>query len=600
MFLYHIYISDVTKTSRVRHILSILFLTLAHLSLLGQSIVVPSNSCSIVENFDNGNPWVLGGTNSSWVWDNPNKLDITDDISGNGKALILGGNTPTSTYNQNEDSWAESPEYDLTAANNPYIEFWFYWSNEGSTTYDEIWMEYSLNNGGSWQNLSTPIGTGSCFDQNWYNYPSNWGGNVGGCFSGLGGPTEWVLVRKCLTLLANEPSVKFRFRLSTGTSCENWGATVDDFKVCDAHIDADLSFTCTATNLLVDFNDLSEPCPDQWLWDFGDGNTSTQQNPSHQYANPGTYNVTLTASVVNSSSGGCGGPYSDTYVTSIEVIDGNLATSDIDCNGANNGSITATPSGNTGSVSYQWSPNPPTGQGTSSISSLAAGTYDVTISPLNNGCPATLSATITEPTAISGNFTITDESCSGQCDGIIVANPTGGTTPYGLSHWIGPLGNNDTISNLCGGASHDYLVTDANGCSVLLNATVGTSPSPSMSPVADQSHCENSIPLVLSFSGNPSNNYQWQVINGIDLGFGLSGSSSINLQAASNPGTTPVTSEIEVVPISGSCTGIPDTFSITILPVPELRFQADIQSGCAPLEVNFTNQSSPLAGTYNW
>lgn len=31
-----------------------------------------------------------------------------------------------------------------------------------------------------------------------------------------------------------------------------------------------------------------------YLWDFGDGQTSTQQNPSHTYASSGTYNVTLT------------------------------------------------------------------------------------------------------------------------------------------------------------------------------------------------------------------------------------------------------------------------------------------------------------------
>jgi hypothetical protein len=31
-----------------------------------------------------------------------------------------------------------------------------------------------------------------------------------------------------------------------------------------------------------------------WHWDFGDGNTSTHQNPTHTYANHGTYTVTLT------------------------------------------------------------------------------------------------------------------------------------------------------------------------------------------------------------------------------------------------------------------------------------------------------------------
>ena len=33
---------------------------------------------------------------------------------------------------------------------------------------------------------------------------------------------------------------------------------------------------------------------EEWLWDFGDGNTSTLQNPSHNFSLPGTYYVNLT------------------------------------------------------------------------------------------------------------------------------------------------------------------------------------------------------------------------------------------------------------------------------------------------------------------
>jgi PKD repeat protein len=36
-----------------------------------------------------------------------------------------------------------------------------------------------------------------------------------------------------------------------------------------------------------------------WLWDFGDGNTSTAQNPAHTYANIGTYKVTLTVTTAD-------------------------------------------------------------------------------------------------------------------------------------------------------------------------------------------------------------------------------------------------------------------------------------------------------------
>jgi len=43
----------------------------------------------------------------------------------------------------------------------------------------------------------------------------------------------------------------------------------------------------------VQFFDWSYPTPEEWLWDFGDGETSTEQNPNHQYVEPGDYEVCL-------------------------------------------------------------------------------------------------------------------------------------------------------------------------------------------------------------------------------------------------------------------------------------------------------------------
>lgn len=43
----------------------------------------------------------------------------------------------------------------------------------------------------------------------------------------------------------------------------------------------------------VKFNDASSSTPQSWLWDFGDGGTSTQQNPTYVYAQPGQYSVKL-------------------------------------------------------------------------------------------------------------------------------------------------------------------------------------------------------------------------------------------------------------------------------------------------------------------
>lgn len=53
--------------------------------------------------------------------------------------------------------------------------------------------------------------------------------------------------------------------------------------------------TTGAAPLAVQFTDQSTGSPDTWAWDFDDGGTSTSQNPSHTFTNPGSYDVTLVA-----------------------------------------------------------------------------------------------------------------------------------------------------------------------------------------------------------------------------------------------------------------------------------------------------------------
>jgi PKD repeat protein len=73
---------------------------------------------------------------------------------------------------------------------------------------------------------------------------------------------------------------------------------------CDPPV-ADFSGSPTSGNypLNVNFTDLSTNSPTSWSWTFGDGGTSTAQNPSHTYTAAGTYTVSMTATNACGSDG---------------------------------------------------------------------------------------------------------------------------------------------------------------------------------------------------------------------------------------------------------------------------------------------------------
>ncbi len=67
--------------------------------------------------------------------------------------------------------------------------------------------------------------------------------------------------------------------------------------------EASFYYTSTAASVLdVMFMDESWGEPNSWSWDFGDGNTSDEQNPVHTYAEEGVYIVSLTIMTADSCS----------------------------------------------------------------------------------------------------------------------------------------------------------------------------------------------------------------------------------------------------------------------------------------------------------
>ncbi|MCG8606284.1 PKD domain-containing protein, partial [bacterium] len=99
--------------------------------------------------------------------------------------------------------------------------------------------------------------------------------------------------------LTDQRGTSFDRSSPTGGRCDA-GA----FELQCTEPDGDWSFT--TSELTATFTDQTTGTgPFFWLWDFGDGNTSTQQNPSHTYAAPGAYLVCLTATNACGSDSTC-------------------------------------------------------------------------------------------------------------------------------------------------------------------------------------------------------------------------------------------------------------------------------------------------------
>src|SRR5258706_3572695 len=116
------------------------------------------------------------------------------------------------------------------------------------------------------------------------------------------------------------------------------------------------------------------------------------------------------------------------------TLAGSIAQSSfINCYNQSTGGLSLAVSGGTSPYTYVWS-NGPT---TQNISSLAAGSYSVTIKD-NKNCTSSQSATITQPSAIvlsntSSNYNGYGVSCQNSSDGFINLTVTGGTSPYSYS-----------------------------------------------------------------------------------------------------------------------------------------------------------------------
>ncbi len=106
--------------------------------------------------------------------------------------------------------------------------------------------------------------------------------------------------------------------------------------------------------LTVNFTDLTEGNIDSWLWDFGDGSTSTDQNPVHIYTEIDIFSVSLTAN----GPGGSETLIKDNLINTSDILNVNASgTPEIICEQSSS-QLNAYASGGTGTYIYSWSSDP--------------------------------------------------------------------------------------------------------------------------------------------------------------------------------------------------------------------------------------------------
>ena len=168
----------------------------------------------------------------------------------------------------------------------------------------------------------------------------------------------------------------------------------------------------------------------------------------------------------------------------------------VNCAGGNDGSISVEVSGGFPSYSYSWSIAGSPIVGTTDLTGLSSGIYDLTITDAND-CHKSFNIEVQEPSELIVSSLVQDVSCNGDNDGSASISISGGTNPY-MMNWQGVDSTSLTAGN------YEVIITDANNCIEIIDVEV-TQPN---SVVANFN--VNQIPFTASASGGtPPYTYEW-------------------------------------------------------------------------------------------
>ncbi|HET8859829.1 PKD domain-containing protein [Marivirga sp.] len=257
--------------------------------------------------------YALTGDTNFWEYGQPSNT-LNEAVSGNNvwKTKL---NENVGIPNKTSSSALVSPTFDFTDnTKNHELSFSFLMENAYTSALFRfgpfgLQVQYSVDEGQTWELL------GDLEDQrgeNWYNveesdptvFPIDKNaGWIQQTIEVINGDTTFIPVnpKYNVSFLTGNDKVNFRFVFFVRESFPDQGydadgVLIDDFQIVKSNPTAD--FITTAGDLVFPGDEVSfeyiSTGANSFSWDFGDGNTSSVQNPTHVYEDGGFYDVSLT------------------------------------------------------------------------------------------------------------------------------------------------------------------------------------------------------------------------------------------------------------------------------------------------------------------
>lgn len=220
---------------------------------------------------------------------------------------------------------------------------------------------------------------------------------------------------------------------------------------------------------------------------------------------PGSYTVEVT------DDNGCTVDETFTIVEN-PILLVSASSTENECNGDNTGAIDLTIAGGLAPYSVSWTGPAGFTSNSQDIASLAAGTYEVTVTDASN-CVVVVQETVNEPLPLGATITPSSLLCFENNSGQLTAAALGGTPGYNYS-WSGPngfFGSGPTIIGLPAG-TYSLTVTDNNACVFTTDVDLVQPDELTLdfldTPISCNGDSDGEIDLTVS-GGTPSYTFSW-------------------------------------------------------------------------------------------